>query len=440
MKKQFIFSAILIVFNALTFISKAQMIGADVFLQGRYVEVGIGSLGYFGSGGVPPTGYHGHCTSCLPANSLGFVADPGMDGWAVGTPPMMGDYFVPGSPFEGWELQVGGKRCQGYNSGTSSAFVYGGGMSTCTGSNISYSTSGGVTVGVWEGTIDSIRLTQITTLDTNSLYFTVKIILTNLSSAPKDSIYYMRSVDADNDQTWPGGSFVTNNMVEYQSTDTTIVSATGTSVSAPYLAFGTTDTAATALVYNAWGLSIAQDLASGYAGNTSFGGTSYYTPGINHPGDIAIGLIMSIPHLASVDSAGDSVYRTTAVHALHPANSASFSYFFAFSQGGRDSAIAFLNRVPPPPPSTLSVTNVNEKADIKVYPNPSKDQISITGLTSTDHVALYDMMGRSADQNWAVTHDGTSTFRYSNVPVGSYVVVITDAGGNIKSRVLVRKN
>jgi hypothetical protein len=415
------------------------MVGSDVFLQGRYVEVGIGNLGYFGSGGVPPTGYHGHCTGCFPANSMGFVADPGMDGWAVGTPPMMGDYFVPGSPFEGWEIQIGGKRCQAYNNGPTSTFAYSGGMGACTGGNVSYSTSGGVTAGVWEGIIDSIRLTQITTIDTNSLYFTVKIILTNLASAPKDSIYYIRSLDPDNDETWPGGGFITDNLVEFQSTDTTIVSATGSSTSAPYLGLGTTDTGATALIYNSWPISVTADLAAGYGGSTTFGGTSFYATGTHHVADIAIGLIMNVPHLASVDSAGDSVYRTTATHMLHPANSASFTYFYAFSLAGRDSAIAHLSQIPVPP-STLNVINVNEKSEVKVFPNPSRDQINVTGLVATDRIALYDMMGRSADQTWTVAHDGMNTFRYNNVPAGSYVVVVTDASGNIKSRVPVRKN
>jgi Secretion system C-terminal sorting domain len=150
--------------------------------------------------------------------------------------------------------------------------------------------------------------------------------------------------------------------------------------------------------------------------------------------------VMNIPHLATVDSAGDSVYRTTSVAATrHPKNSTSFTYFYAFSKAAADSAIA--HTMLTYPSGTLgTISNVNNVAEVKVYPNPSKDQITITGLTATDHVALYDMMGRSADQNWSVTHDGNSTFRYNNVPAGAYVVVVTDAGGNIKSRVPVRKN
>jgi hypothetical protein len=89
----------------------AQVLGTNIFLHGRYVEVGVGKLGYYGSDSVAPAGYHAHCATCTVPNCIGFAADPAMDGWATGTPPMMGDYFAPGSPYEGWKLQLGTKWC-----------------------------------------------------------------------------------------------------------------------------------------------------------------------------------------------------------------------------------------------------------------------------------------------------------------------------------------
>ena len=171
---------------------RAQVSGTDVFLKGRFVEVGIGHLGYYGSDTAAPAGFHYHCPSCPPVGRIGFVADPAMDGWTVGTPPQMGDYFLPGSPFEGWELQVDGKRCQAFNHGASSVFAYSGGMDTCTGANTSYTTSGSYVIGTWEGMVDSITVLQETSLDTNSLYFSVKVTLTNTASTPRNNIYYLR--------------------------------------------------------------------------------------------------------------------------------------------------------------------------------------------------------------------------------------------------------
>jgi hypothetical protein len=160
---------------ALSFGAQAQMVGTDVFLRGAYVEVGIGHLGYYGSDAAAPSGYHPHGST-----KVGFVADPGMTGWSTGSSHYMGDYFLPGSPFEGWDLQVTSDavRCQGYNTGSSgSAFVTSGG-GPYTGANLSYSTSGSTVIGTWQGTIDSMTVTQVTTLDTNALYFTVAVTFT----------------------------------------------------------------------------------------------------------------------------------------------------------------------------------------------------------------------------------------------------------------------
>lgn len=407
--------------------ANAQMVGTNIFLGGKYVEVGIANNGWYGSDSTAPTGYHPHGST-----RIGFVADPGMDGWTVGTPPMMGDYFLPGFPFEGWEIQIkGGKRAMAFNPTASFA----GGM-TGSGGNTGYSTSGTTVSGTWVGTYDSLQLTQVTTLDTTQLYFTVSITLTNFSTTPVDSIYYMRTLDPDNDETWPGGSFSTINKIEHQSTDTTVVSATGTAYSSAFLALGTTDTNATALVYASWPNPATRDISTMY-NQTYTDAATLYTQGAKDTLDVAIALVTFVPHLATVDSAADSVWRTTSTfYTKHPANSATFKYFYAFSPAAMDSAIAKLHQVSP---ITLGVSNINAASEVRVYPNPSRDMVNITGLNTTDHIALYDMMGRVVEQNWSVTKTGTNTFHYGNIPVGAYILMVTDADGNVKSRTPIRK-
>ena len=421
--------------------ANAQMVGTDVFLKGKYLEVGIGHLGYYGSDSTSPSGYHPHVPSDT-THRLGFVADPAMDGWTVGTPPYMGDYFIPGFPFEGWDIQLGSStRCQGYNTGSAhSTFLTTGGL-TGIGSNTAYTASGSTVSGTWEGIFDSLTITQVTTLDTNELYFSVEVTLTNHSTSPVDDIYYFRSVDPDNDETWPGGAFNTNNMINYQNPDSTGVSAvtaTGTSSSAPPLTLGTTDTASRAVIYNLWPIDTPQNLASVYAENTSIAGGSFYDAGGAHNGDIAIGLIMHVAHLATVDSAGDSVLRVTSMAARHPANTATFTYFYAFTSQAVDSAIAHANATTGTVPS-LAIKNVNTVADVKVYPNPSKDMINVTGLTAGDNVTLYDMVGRNMGQNWTAGGQRINSFNYNNVPAGAYLLTVSDANGNVKARVSVRK-
>ena len=82
--------------------AEAQIVGANAFMKGNYVEVGVNTCGAYGSNALPPAGYHP-----TEFSGLGFVADSDMDGWTTGTPDYCGDYFVPGSPVEGWEIQIG---------------------------------------------------------------------------------------------------------------------------------------------------------------------------------------------------------------------------------------------------------------------------------------------------------------------------------------------
>ena len=79
----------------------AQVAAGDAFLKGTYLEVGISSCGTFGtSTPPPPTGYHNN------EATLGFVADASQDGWGAGSPAFCGDFFVPGTPEEGWNLKL----------------------------------------------------------------------------------------------------------------------------------------------------------------------------------------------------------------------------------------------------------------------------------------------------------------------------------------------
>ena len=193
------------------------------------------------------------------------------------------------------------------------------------------------------------------------------------------------------------------------------------------------------MIYNAWPITTSSDLSTVYDGTAGSG--FYFDEGTLHSGDIAIGLIMHVAHLATVDSAADSVARTTSVVARHPANSATFTYFYAFSADAVDSAVAHGGLATGSTGTTpsLNIKNINTVADVKVYPNPSKDIINVSGLTAGDHVTLYDMVGRNMGQNWTVGSQKVNSFSYSNVPSGAYLLIVSDATGNVKARVSVRK-
>ena len=417
--------------------ASAQLDSCNAFLQGNYVEVGISPTGSYGTSVQAPSGYHPHggmsgstynpCSGTGTGQRLGFVADPAMDGWAVGSPAYMGDYFLPGSPFEGWEIQVNSSRSQQFN------LTAGGFTGSCTGTNIAYSATGSTVSSTWQGNYDSLQITQVTSLDTSALFFKMSITLTNLSVLGVDNIYYFRSLDPDNDQSWLGGSFTTVNKIVHQGPDTTVVSATGTTGAMSMLSLGSLDTNSRCLIYNTWPLASSVDLSTLY--NGTFAGT--YATGTTTTGDVAIGLVYHIAHLATVDSASDSVYRTTTTYTRHPANAITFNFFYAFGQVGLDSALSALGRTA----STggLKVNNVNATAEVKVYPNPTSGLLNIAGLAAGDEITLVDMMGNQLPVQGTISGAGSDKFSTTMVPVGNYILLVKDAGGVVKSRVKVVK-
>ncbi|HTN17316.1 MAG TPA: hypothetical protein VL092_06535, partial [Chitinophagaceae bacterium] len=169
---------------------KAQLIAPDLFMQGDYVEVGVGAGGWYGTRAAAPAGYHGR----TPGPRLGFVADPDKDGWTVGIPNYCGDYFVPGVEQEGWDIQVGNKWAKAW---LDIAALTGG----LTGSNVSLTETGDRKIAVWEGAFEGLAIRQTTILRKEKVYFIIKVTLKNTTSSDIKDIYYDRTLDPDNTST-----------------------------------------------------------------------------------------------------------------------------------------------------------------------------------------------------------------------------------------------
>src|SRR5690606_37299892 len=83
----------------------AQVVGTDGFARTLLTEIGLNVMGAFGSAGAAPSGYHPRASGGSPPSPrLGFVANPERDGWV----DYDGDYFLPGTPEEGWGITVAG--------------------------------------------------------------------------------------------------------------------------------------------------------------------------------------------------------------------------------------------------------------------------------------------------------------------------------------------
>ena len=301
--------------------SYAQMVGDNIYMQGHYLEVGLAPDGVLGATRNAPTGYHQHpgtsfsvydpasCASSTQANLLASVYDFGHDGWTTGTPHYMGDYTLPGSPWEQWGVEVGGvNRYANFTMYETSCNGFSG--ASLSGSFTSYTNTAGVMRANWSGSAASGNLTinKEYRIDTEGSAMVITVKFVNTTASTLTGLYYFRACDPDNDETWPvsGSGFSTNNTVNYvSSTDPyhrAEVTAAAQSASHATIALGTKDCRAKALIFTSWGgFSYTTNISAIYAGTATAIGPSYYNGA--HNGDIAIGLVYSLGDLAAYDSA-----------------------------------------------------------------------------------------------------------------------------------------
>lgn len=185
--------------------------------------------------------------------------------------------------------------------------------------------SGGVSKGIWKGTQGALGIRQTTVLDTNKLYFTVNVVLTNTGATPLNNIYYLRTVDPDNEQTQTG-NFVTSNVINYQLPNPgnkVLVSATGTGAfpQNAYLGLGTKDCRAKAVIYDAGLDPGGVNLQSIYDQTNTF----IYTQSSTYVNDVGVGLVYKVGTIAPGDSTSltyayilNAAYIDSALDATQP--------------------------------------------------------------------------------------------------------------------------
>ena len=280
----------LIALLLISFSTYAQISGANVFIKGDYVEVGASQTGAFGANPAL-AGYHNNV-----GTSLGFVADPDKDGWLVSSPGSanyMGDYFVPGSPYEGWDLKANGTTYRYRNLGA-----------PCPGTscaNISYTATATEQTMTWQGTVGGLTITQKTVVKKDKLYFVMYVDVVNTSGAAVNNIYYFRGLDPDNDQPWPLGNFQTDNRIVFQPSlisKNCLVTATGRGYPAQaYLGLGTKDCRAKCCIFSAWPYAAQPDDTYNQNGSSASFNYNVGTTILNQ--DIAIGLVYNLGNLAA---------------------------------------------------------------------------------------------------------------------------------------------
>ena len=205
----------------------------DVFLRSRLLEVGTAAAASFGASTVPPAGWHARA----PGGRLGFVADPDRTDWMS----YKGDFFVPGTPEEGFGMSVGGTSY--FNStlmsenGIPGSFT--GTRAECR--PLVCGQRGGGAV-FWSGTRAGIDVDHTYSVLNEGLFILVEVTLTNTNILPR-TVTYFRNVDPDNMQPVTGDYDTQNTIVSQGDGSATSIAHVSATTTGPdsYLALISND-------------------------------------------------------------------------------------------------------------------------------------------------------------------------------------------------------
>ncbi len=231
----------------------------SIFLKSDYIEIGIHPAASFGSDlwTEIPDNYHPTHTywsiQYFMDTLVGFNYDIGKDGYENGDPDYMGDYFVPGTPLEGWGVEW-------TNNTTEHTFINYGAIADYAGNSyfqilpvefLDKSTPY-EKIAYWKGHANNneerLTIEQTVRLGNNKSHFTIEVVITNTGNVSLDSVEYFRNVDPDQEVRLVDFQYVTRNYVVAQpgepgNPDTAMVVAKGLTYGAP-LILGTIDSRA----------------------------------------------------------------------------------------------------------------------------------------------------------------------------------------------------
>ena len=81
---------------------------------------------------------------------------------------------------------------------------------------------------------------------------------------------------------------------------------------------------------------------------------------------------------------------------------------------------------------TLGVSDVNNKNQIEIYPNPATDVVKISGIKKIDNVRVFDMTGK------IVKETKSPEVVVKDLPIGQYIINVYSAN-EVISRKLIKK-
>jgi hypothetical protein len=155
------------------------ILGGDIFLKGTYIEVGIHYVGSYGTYNTAPAGF------VSAGQQLGFIADYDKNGFYSSAPGYAGDYFVPGTPVEGWILQWTGSGGTVYNYAMEGLMGDIGIIPT----TFQITSTDQIQSALWVGTIGPIRVTKVIQFKNTDVFFSTTVTIQNIGASTVSNLY-----------------------------------------------------------------------------------------------------------------------------------------------------------------------------------------------------------------------------------------------------------
>lgn len=179
-------------------------VGNEVFLENNFMSIGISGSGSYGTSGSAPAGFHPLGARTI----LGLSADH--DGFDQGNAPVTGDWFLPGSPEEGFTVGYRKTSVVGPISRFTNAERRG--VIQIARESVADFSSDDAIQARWVGTASGgdLKVTQFVQAREEHEFFLTTITLENTSSQTLYSVRYMRSFDPDQDADFNSNYSTTN--------------------------------------------------------------------------------------------------------------------------------------------------------------------------------------------------------------------------------------
>ena len=391
----------------------AQMVGADAYIKGTSVEIGLDGIGGFEGCNIitspPIAGMHPRSGG---TNLFGFVANPHLDSWAT----YDGDFFTPGTPENGWGFEIGTTGGISGSNNCASAPWGAGTPQDIPGAITSWSYVSPQTSCDWEAdytTGTNLHFKIDYQLQDPDLFYITTISITNNTSSTISDIYYYRNLDPDNNET--------NASTDGFSTTNTIVSQ---------ITSGGINTSVSATQATPWSslfefIAIDPNWVAGYGGFTNRDASDMYT---------GTGFTQTV---GATFFADEAIYLAYKIDSLAPSVTRTFKFASVFDPGSVTNAVSALNL------TTLSTNDMGSLENgVKVYPNPFADNTTISigkSVTlSNAEIHIYDVVGKEVKLISNIqSHE--FTIDRNNLANGMYFYKLLNKGEAINSGKLIIK-